>query len=130
MSQHAGLSAVLYARDLDRVAAFYAAVLGVDPPARDGRHVVLRAGDVQLVVLAVPEPLAREIVVADPPVRRTETPIKLMIPVDSIARVRDVAGRLGGVVDPPRHEWTFQGDRVCDGHDPEGNVFQLREPVG
>lgn len=130
MTHPAGLSAVLYARDLDRVGAFYAAVLGVDPPAGDGRHVVLRAGDVQLVVLAVPEPLARRIVLADPPARRTETPIKLMIPVDSIARVRDVAGARGGIVDPPRHEWTFQGDRVCDGHDPEGNVFQLREPAG
>ena len=26
-------------------------------------------------------------------------------------------------------EWEFDGDRVCDGHDPEGNVLQLRERV-
>lgn len=129
MAQHTGLSAVLYAKDLDRVCRFYAAVLGVDPPARDGSHVVLRAGGVQLVVLAVPEPLAREIVVSDPPARRTETPIKLVLPVDSIARARDLAGPLGGVVGSPRHEWAFEDDRVCDGHDPEGNVFQLRETV-
>jgi hypothetical protein len=24
-------------------------------------------------------------------------------------------------------EWEFEGAKVCDGHDPEGNVFQLRQ---
>jgi hypothetical protein len=26
-------------------------------------------------------------------------------------------------------EWEFEGAKVCDGHDPEGNVFQLRQAV-
>jgi len=26
-------------------------------------------------------------------------------------------------------EWTYRGRRVCDGHDPEGNVFQAAEPA-
>jgi hypothetical protein len=24
-------------------------------------------------------------------------------------------------------EWEFEGAKVCDGYDPEGNVFQLRQ---
>ncbi len=26
-------------------------------------------------------------------------------------------------------EWSFNNHRVCDGVDPEGNVFQCREPI-
>jgi hypothetical protein len=26
-------------------------------------------------------------------------------------------------------EWEFEGAKVCDGHDPEGNVFQIRQAV-
>lgn len=39
-------------------------------------------------------------------------------------------GALAGVVDPPERAWTFGGYLRCDGHDPEGNPFQLREAVG
>jgi len=24
-------------------------------------------------------------------------------------------------------KWEFEGAKVCDGHDPEGNIFQLRQ---
>ena len=41
-----------------------------------------------------------------------------------------LADGLGGLVDPPEREWTAGGLRACDGHDPEGNVLQLREPAG
>ncbi len=33
----------------------------------------------------------------------------------------------GGEVFPPEREWNFQGYRVCDGMDPEGNVVQFRQ---
>ena len=125
---YAGLSAVVYAKDLDRVGAFYAAVLDIAVPARDGSYLLLESGAVHLVVLEMPAPLARDIVVTDPPERRTDTAVKLVFPVDSIARIREVADSLGGTVDSERHEWRFQDTRVCDGHDPEGNVIQLREP--
>ncbi len=61
------------------------------------------------------------------PVRRTDTPLKLAFDVDSIAAARDAALNLGGGIDPAEREWTFQGRRVCDGYEPEGNVVQLRE---
>ena len=36
-----------------------------------------------------------------------------------------IAAELGGAVN--EREWEFEGAKVCDGHDPEGNVFQLRQ---
>ena len=37
------------------------------------------------------------------------------------------AERLGGRVKPVHDEWEARGFRACDGHDPEGNVIQVRE---
>lgn len=34
--------------------------------------------------------------------------------------------RLGGELNPPDQEWQLGTTRICDGHDPEGNVFQVR----
>jgi predicted enzyme related to lactoylglutathione lyase len=67
-------------------------------------------------------------VITRPPERRTETPIKLVFATDRIARVRERAAALGGALSPPEHEWVWNGQRSCDGHDPEGNVLQFRQP--
>ncbi len=64
--------------------------------------------------------------IADPPVRREDAAIKLMFPVPSIGDARALAARLGGELNPPDREWQFGAYRVCDGHDSEGNVFQVR----
>jgi hypothetical protein len=50
-----------------------------------------------------------------------------MLPVTSIHSAREAAVALGGWVDATDHEWKFQNCLICDGHDPEGNVFQVRE---
>jgi predicted enzyme related to lactoylglutathione lyase len=121
------MAVVIYAVDMSRVSDFYAAVLHAENIHREGDHVILETPESHLVVLAVPAPIAQDIVITSPPGRRTETPIKVAFPVDSIATSRAVAGRLGGQVDSPEHEWRFQESTVCDGHDPEGNVFQLRQ---
>jgi hypothetical protein len=65
--------------------------------------------------------------VANPPLRREDTAVKLVLPVSSIATARSLAQPLGGELNPPEREWQFLGSRVCDGHDPEGNVIQFRE---
>jgi len=36
---------------------------------------------------------------------------------------------LGGQLNSTAREWKFRDTRVCDGHDPEGNMFQLRETL-
>lgn len=127
MSDHVRMAAVVYAKDLSRIAEFYAAVLGVDGAHRQEDHVVLQSSALQLVIQAIPASIARTIEITTPPARRTDTPIKLAFPVDSIARMRATAAELGGQIDSPEHEWQFREDRVCDGYDPEGNVLQLRE---
>ena len=63
------------------------------------------------------------------PVRRADTPIKLVFTVASIEAARVLAAARGGQIDLPEREWQFREFRVCDGHDPEGNVVQLRERV-
>ena len=64
--------------------------------------------------------------VGSPPILREDTPIKLVFVVADIAAARASAAERGGSVNPVEHEWLFEGAKVCDGHDPEGNVFQLR----
>jgi predicted enzyme related to lactoylglutathione lyase len=54
-------------------------------------------------------------------------PIKLVIDVASLATTRELAPQFGGALNAAQREWTYRGARVCDGQDPEGNVFQCRE---
>jgi catechol 2,3-dioxygenase-like lactoylglutathione lyase family enzyme len=129
MSDQPDTGAIVYAKDLARVGAFYAGVPGFRVAHSEPDHVVLESPALQLVIVAIPEHIAESIAVADPPVRRTDTPIKLVFPVPSIEAVRAAAASRGGELDPPEREWQFQGFRVCDGHDPEGNVVQFRERV-
>jgi predicted enzyme related to lactoylglutathione lyase len=123
----ANVAVVIYAVDIARVSDFYAAILHVEDLRREADHVVLETPGCQLVVLAIPASVAQDIVITSPPGRRTETPIKVSFPVESIAASRAMAGRLGGQIDSPPREWQFEGHTVCDGQDPEGNVLQLRE---
>ena len=119
--------AVVYAKDLPRVSAFYAAVVGLRVTHAEHDHVVLEAEAFQLVVHAIPAGIAASIEIADPPIRREGTALKLVFAVPSMSTSRALAAEQGGEVDPPEREWRFQSHRVCDGHDPEGNVIQLRE---
>jgi catechol 2,3-dioxygenase-like lactoylglutathione lyase family enzyme len=118
---------VLYAKDVNRIAAFYAAVLGLQPGERDDEHVVLESRGFQLVVLRVPRDMASTIEIAVPPVRRSEAAVKLVFFVPSIPSVRESAASYGGALNAADKEWSFNGFTVCDGLDPEGNVIQFRE---
>lgn len=119
---------VVYAKEVGRVAAFYAAVAGLDLVDEADGYVALASDALELVVVRVPDAVAETIEVAVPPARRTETPLKPVLPVADIATARARAPGLGGVVDPPAREWRWGDTTVCDGNDPEGNVFQLRDP--
>jgi predicted enzyme related to lactoylglutathione lyase len=119
--------AVVYARDPERVAEFYSRVACLALARREETFVQLRAGAIELVVHRIPPPIAAGIHVAEPPRRREDAAVKLVFAVDSIAAARAGAAALGGVIDPVEREWTFDGLTICDGHDPEGNVIQLRQ---
>ncbi len=90
-------------------------------------HVVLGSSTLQLAIVQVPASIAATIHIADPPVRRTQAPVKLVFDVESISAARGAVLNLRGGIDPTQSEWIFQGHRVCDGHDPEGNVVQLQQ---
>lgn len=119
--------AVIYAKSITRVSAFYAEIAGLRDTYAEQDYIVLESAAFQLVVVAIPAQLAATIGVAVPPRPREDTAIKLVLPVASIANARLAAQSLGGQLNPPESEWQFQGSRVCDGHDPEGNVVQFRE---
>ncbi|MBP7914993.1 MAG: ACT domain-containing protein [Vitreoscilla sp.] len=119
--------AVVFAKDLARVAAYYQHVVPMTVQHAGADHVVLQAGGIELTIHAIPELIARDIAIAEPPALRDETPIKLFLPVDSLAEVRRRAPTWGGGLGPATREWAARGFRACDGHDPEGNVVQFRE---
>jgi predicted enzyme related to lactoylglutathione lyase len=130
MSSQAKAGAVIYAKDFSRVSDFYAGVVGFEVAHSEADHVVLESRAFQLVVLSIPPAITSSIEITRPPLVRTETPIKLVFFVISISASREAAVRLGGQLNPAEREWRFQQATVCDGHDPEGNVFQLREMAG
>ena len=127
MSQPFTAGAIVYAKDIARLSQFYAAVAGLEIVHEAADHVVLESETHELVVVAIPAATAARIVISTPPARREDTALKLSFLVDSLAEARSAARAAGGDLNPPDKEWDFQGLRVCDGCDPEGNMIQLRE---
>lgn len=117
---------VLYAKDLASLSQFYATLLAWPVVERDIDFVLLQSAQVQLAIVAMPAAIAAQVVIATPPVRREDTPIKPCFAVPDLQAARECARQMGGAVYEPVREWVFQGYRVCDGYDPEGNIFQLR----
>ena len=99
-------SAVLFARDRNKVAAFYAAVFRAEIRSSDANYTSLNCADFVLTVHQIPAHLMP----ADhgEPVQRRE------------------ASRLGGCVDAQPPAWAGGDARFFLGHDPEGNVFGLK----
>jgi hypothetical protein len=112
--------AVVFAKDLARVAAYYQHVVPMTVQHAGADHVVLQAGGIELTIHAIPEPIARGIAIARAArVARRDT--------DQAVPVRRRAPTWGGGLGPATREWAARGFRACDGHDPEGNVVQFRE---
>lgn len=127
MTRSRNAGAVVYAKDIHRLGAFYGQVAGLTITHAEDDHLVLASDAIQLVLVAVPAWLAASIEVTVPPRVREGTAIKLVFPVSDLAAARMTAQALGGQLQPAEREWVFQGLRVCDGHDPEGNVVQFRQ---
>jgi predicted enzyme related to lactoylglutathione lyase len=117
----------IYAKDLPRLAAFYAAVLGMRPGHADDDIAVLASPDLQLLVHRIPAHIAVDIHIETPPVRREDCAIKFFATVPSLADAGTTAASLGGQLFDER--WRGPGFIVCNAMDPEGNVFQIRELI-
>lgn len=126
---HPPAGLVVYALDPRRLSDFYRAVAGLALVETAPGHVVLELPTFQLVLVQVPADVSSQIEVSEPPERREGTPLKPVFAVADLEAARATAAEHGGVLDPADREWRFGQWRVCDGHDPEGNVLQLRETV-
>jgi predicted enzyme related to lactoylglutathione lyase len=114
-------TAMIFAKDLKRMAEFYHEALGLPlapGPSAPGR-VELDAGGVRLALHAIPPRVARQIEITHPPRAREETPLKLLFEVDDLHAVRRRLVQFGATMFEPR------SSGICDGLDPEGNVFSL-----
>lgn len=121
--------AVVFVADVRRVGDFYRALAAMAVRHEDAEHAVLEVDGFQLVIHRLPGEPAVQPDAAEHVSIREDSYIKLCIPVTGIAPARRLAGSLGGAIRAPEFEWTARGFRACDGHDPEGNVFQVREFV-
>lgn len=93
MSSKPMTGAVVFAKNIARVAKFYEEMMSMSVVHADGDHVVLESACVQLVVHGIPKRIADTIEIADPPEIREKTPIKLFFPVPSLAEARTKAPR-------------------------------------
>jgi predicted enzyme related to lactoylglutathione lyase len=127
MSGAARAGAVVYAKEMPRLARFYSRVLRMRELHTDAEYVVLQSSDFQLVIHAIPADIASTFEITSPPEPREETAVKLFFTVPSIEGVRSVVSELGGIVHGK--PWAGEDFIACNAVDPEGNVFQLREPA-
>lgn len=113
---------ILYVQDVERLAAFYRDMLGLRViEAIEGEWAVLDAGPCQLALHRV-GPAWR---VDDPADWKVESNAKLVLEVD-----RPLAGLRAELIAKGvamREIKSYPGltGPLCDGEDPEGNVFQL-----
>jgi hypothetical protein len=119
--------AVLFAKDLGRVAAFYLGSLGLTRVSGDEDHVVFDCDGFELVVHQIPKQIAETIVITRPPVRRVWGALRLDFPVASIADTRSLARSLGGDVDDAPPAWAERDAGFFFGYDPEGNQFGVSQ---
>lgn len=113
---------IVFAKDVARMRAFYEGVLGLVAFEEDVGWVRLDAVGCAVALHAIPERFARDIVISDPPAAREDTPIKLAFHVDDVAAERERLVAAGVTMMPLK---TFGSLSLCDGLDPEGNVFQI-----
>jgi hypothetical protein len=118
---------VVFVDDVLGVSAFYHAVAGMEVLHAGDGYAVLGTDTFQLTVHALPVPGGDG---SGTYPTRHDSYVKLCFPVPSLAEARMTAASLDGELWPADREWEARGFRACDGRDPEGNVFQLRERSG
>jgi hypothetical protein len=113
---------VIYASSIEKLAIFYAHVFDLQMIESDHSYALLVGGDFELVLLET-EVSKKGLNVFE---ARENTALKPTFFVDvPFEVISERIKKKGGVVFPPKN-WTFGGRQVCDAHDCEGNIFQLR----
>jgi predicted enzyme related to lactoylglutathione lyase len=115
---------LIYAKNLEAVASFYAGILGAVVVHADSEHKVLQSADAQLIIHAIPQHIADGIVINSPPEPREEQAIKPFFTVTDLDAAEQLVAELGGKV----HGKILPapGLKVRNVCDPEGNIVHLR----
>lgn len=124
--------AVIYAKDLDRLAEFYSNLEHEVVERADGDYVVMHSSQnpqSQLTIVQTPAAIAEQIDIKTPPKVRTDTPIKLTFITSSIDATLGRLEELGGISNAEVKRWLFRDYTHHDIVDPEGNVVQLKQRV-
>jgi len=125
--ESASVSAVLFVKDLQRLAAFYSQALGMTCTVSDEHHSVLKCRGFSLIVHQIPKQIADAITLQQPPERRVDGALRLNFPVQSIEDTRRAARSLGGEIDDDPPGWAGPKANDFFGYDPEGNVFMVSQ---
>ena len=116
---------ILFAKDMKAMADFYGRVIGlprIETSDDSEEWQVFDAGGCQLALHQIPEPWAKDVVIPDPPVAREGSIAKVVFFAEDVAAVRQTLVDRGA----PMREVGIHGDlQLCDGLDPEGNLFQI-----
>jgi predicted enzyme related to lactoylglutathione lyase len=118
---------VVFAKNKQRVSAFYQQTLGLEVEQSDSSHDLLRGHGYEVVVHTIPRKHAAGITITKPPQPREDTPFKPTFVVGSLAAVRHAVEATGGYLKPESGAWHFRGHVVLDGRDPEGNIVQFKQ---
>lgn len=116
--------AMIFVKDLPRMAAFYTDTLGLKPIGETGMEtwVEFDTGDARFSLHAIPAPSAAEIEIASPPEPRERVPVKLFFEVEDAGSECARLESLGVTI--LRRPWG-----ASEAVDPEGNIFQIRSRV-
>jgi catechol-2,3-dioxygenase len=115
---------ILYVQDVRRLATFYRDVLGLAVVEEiESEWVVLQAGDCELALHRVGKPYR----VADASSWKAESNAKMVMTVDrDLAELRTELISRGVAIGRIKSYPPLTGP-LCDGEDPEGNMFQLAQ---
>jgi predicted enzyme related to lactoylglutathione lyase len=120
-------SLVIFAVNVNALASFYEAVLGVSPTPKPGdtkKDIRLGGKGIELLIHSIPPKIAKTIVIKSPPAARDIAAMKPVFDVKSLSKAEEQVTLQGGVV--TKVTFTLDGLTRRDVLDPEGNVIQLR----
>jgi predicted enzyme related to lactoylglutathione lyase len=117
--------ALIFVKDLDLMASFYGGTVGLESidDSRTESWAEFNAGQIRIILHAIPPHIAASIEITLPPRTREENPIKLIFEVDDLdAKMKRLQSEGVTIVQRP---WG-----ACDVVDPEGNIFQILSVEG
>jgi len=121
------VSIVLFAIELPRLRKFYVEALGFSVTEEDETYALLMLKNFELLLQQAPESVTSQIQLSQPAVPRSSTPIKPVFTLSGVmSEIRQQVVDAGGTFKEAASEWHFRENRVCDGVDAEGNIFQIR----